>query len=377
MQTFLHRLAVVAAVAAYAAPAGAQFTGGVKSGVGTAGYTGAHEFAWRLTGPNTTLFLNWASGARTSQQVEIGESHRIGLSTSGGSTLTFSASYLDMLLMTKLDFGRTLLGVRPFVLIGPTLKYGTRCNLEFSTGGLTSNTSCDDAGGGGSRLDVGLAAAGGVGFRVGPTTLSAELRGSTSFRSAVVPLESTRSYSVAWSGLFGLSVPVDFKRRAVTTPVGEPPMPRLPALDPIRVDAISEPRPAPVTDALSATGVDESSKKITLTAVDADARSLLLAIAREAGLSLVVSNDVRARVSVEFKDASPGDAMRAIISEAGLTVAGPPAERTLPTVVYYQLPVNVNEAPAEAIAARFGVSAELAKWLVESRSAPARPDGKP
>jgi hypothetical protein len=85
-------------------------------------------------------------------------------------------------------------------------------------------------------------------------------------------------------------------------------------------------------------------------------------------ISLVVSNDVQRRVSVSFQETPADEALRAIIAQAGLTLVNPPASRPLPIVVYYQLPMDVNEAPAEAISARFGVSAELAKWLVESRA---------
>jgi type II secretory pathway component HofQ len=103
-----------------------------------------------------------------------------------------------------------------------------------------------------------------------------------------------------------------------------------------------------------------------VTAIDADARSLLIAIARESGLNLVVSTDVRRRVSVSLTNAPADEAIAAIIAQAGLTVSRPVA--ATPAVVFYQLAVNVNQAPAETIAVRFGTSAELAKWIVDSRA---------
>jgi hypothetical protein len=144
-------------------------------------------------------------------------------------------------------------------------------------------------------------------------------------------------------------------------------MPVLPPLGPIVGGVIAE-APAGAADATPGA----APKRISLTAVDADARSLLIAIAREAGMSLVVSNDVRQRVSVSFTDATADDAIRAIIAQAGLTVVDPPSTRALPTVIYYQLPLNVNDAAVEAISARFGVSAELARWLAENRGAAPR-----
>jgi hypothetical protein len=104
---------------------------------------------------------------------------------------------------------------------------------------------------------------------------------------------------------------------------------------------------------------------ITVTAIDADARSLLIAIAREAGISMVVSSDVRRRVSVSLTNASPDEAIAAIIAQAGLSTArrSPSAQ----PVVFYQLPMNVNLAPVEAIVVRYDVTSELAKWVVENR----------
>jgi len=358
------------AIALPATVAGAQLSGGVKSGTGQSGYTGRHEFEWRVTGPNTTLFLNWVGLGSTSQQLEIGDSHRLGVSTTGGSLLTFSATYLDVLLLSKFSFAKHL-GTRPYFMAGPTLVYGLDCDLEFVTGGFTSNTPCDETSGA-NRIDIGLALAGGLEWSLGQTKLGVEARGMTSFRSVVVPLESQASRSVAWSVLAGISVPMNFNR--ARRPVGVPPMPTtLPAAEPYRTFASAPSLPS-VPELAPTSGAGASSKRITLTAVDADARSLLIAIAREAGISMVVSTDVRRRISVSFKDAAAEDAIRAIIAQAGLTLVNPPVDRPLPVVVYYQLPVDVNEAPAEAISARFGVSSDLAKWLVENRSTLTRPD---
>lgn len=110
-----------------------------------------------------------------------------------------------------------------------------------------------------------------------------------------------------------------------------------------------------------------SIKRVTLTSDNADARTLLLWLAQQAGASLVVSQDVETRVSVSFRDVLVVDAMRAIMAEAGLSIlVGAPTAPWSP-VVFYQLPVDVDRASAEAIAARFGVSLELAKFIVESR----------
>ena len=146
----------------------------------------------------------------------------------------------------------------------------------------------------------------------------------------------------------------------------------LPSLPPIPVYEItpSEERagmaitPSTARDPLSELG---ATKRVTLTSSNADARTLLLWLAQQAGVSIVVSPDVATRVSVSFTDVPAGDAMRAIISQAGLSVLAASAGSPWPPVVFFQLPVNVNEASAETIAARFGVSTEMARWIVEAR----------
>ena len=80
----------------------------------------------------------------------------------------------------------------------------------------------------------------------------------------------------------------------------------------------------------------------------------------------MVSNDVKRKVSLSLTDAPADEAIAAIIAQAGLSVSKP-MDAVAP-VVYYQLPVNVNEAPAETIEVRFGVSSEMAKWLLENRT---------
>jgi hypothetical protein len=122
--------------------------------------------------------------------------------------------------------------------------------------------------------------------------------------------------------------------------------------------------PAPSRDPL---GDFDSTKRISLTTNNADARTLLLWLAQQAGVSLVVASDVSSRVSVTFNNVPAVEAMRAIIAEAGLSVLMSGAQAPWPPVVFHQMPVNINEASAETIAARFGVTDALAAWIVESR----------
>ncbi len=110
-----------------------------------------------------------------------------------------------------------------------------------------------------------------------------------------------------------------------------------------------------------------STKRISITAQNQDVRTLLLWLAEQAGTSIVISPDVNARVTVSFRDVPVAEALRAVMAEVGLSVLVGPMQAPWPPVVFYQLPVNVDVASAEAIAARFGVSLELARFLVQAR----------
>ncbi len=114
----------------------------------------------------------------------------------------------------------------------------------------------------------------------------------------------------------------------------------------------------------------EADKLVSLTSSNADARTLLLWLAQQAGVSLVVAPDVSARVSVSFTNVKASEAMRAVLAEAGLSILAPDEGSPWPPVVFYQRPVNVNDASADEIVARFGVSREMARWIVESRPRP-------
>ena len=150
---------------------------------------------------------------------------------------------------------------------------------------------------------------------------------------------------------------------AVTRPLPEIPVYEIAPTDSAHLAITAAPSRDPITE-LRAT------KRVSLTASNADARTLLLWLAEQAGVSLVIAPDVTARVSVSFTDVPAGEAMRAIIAEAGLSLLASDLRRPWPPVVFFERPVNVNDVSAESIVSRFGVSLELAKWIVESRPRP-------
>src|SRR5688500_7480064 len=100
--------------------------------------------------------------------------------------------------------------------------------------------------------------------------------------------------------------------------------------------------------------VVDTGRRISVRAIDADARALLGGIAREAGINLLVSTDIARRVTLTLTDVPAMLAIREIALAANLTIESPQTA-VRPSIVYYQLPVNINEASAETIAVRFGV----------------------
>lgn len=164
---------------------------------------------------------------------------------------------------------------------------------------------------------------------------------------------------VAWSAACG-PPPQALIVRTVAVPVKPPDtITGMLALDQIIVPA----RPA----APFQIQTSPATNRISLTAVNADVRELLPALARAAGISLIMLPDVRGRVSVYLRDVSALDALKAVINEARLVVGEDDIPRPFGPVVFYQLPVNVNNATAATIKSRFGVSDSLANWLVLSR----------
>ena len=172
------------------------------------------------------------------------------------------------------------------------------------------------------------------------------------------------SSSIVW-GIAALSLAACWPRNAETI---ARPMPDIP----VYVISPADSSGVVVTPARSRDPIGElrATKLVSLTASNADARTLLLWLAQQAGVNLVVAPDVTARVSVSFTNVAAGDAMRAIIAEAGLSLIVAGLQTPWPPIVFFQAPVNINQASAESISARFGVSLEMARFIVESRDRP-------
>jgi len=344
-------------------PALAQrWAGGVKAGVGQGGFSGSREFDWNRTIPTTSVFLTRGLTDRLSFQLELAHVRRVGVSNLPGSALTLTADYLQLPLLLQLELPSTA-GLMPFLLGGPSLGVKLKCTLEFVGGGVRSSDDCDSQRGLQShRLDAGVVGGGGVAWAFGAAMVSVEARYAAGLRSFVVPLDQQNSKSYGWSVLAGVSLPLrPVKVSRPRTPVS--PVPTLPPLrqEPFMLPPIAtQPvRPAPVART-------SWERRVTVNGIDVDARTLLLAIAKEAGLNVVVSSDVRARVSLSLTNVPAVEAVQAIIDVAGLSIMSPQST-VLPTVVFHHRPTDVNKASPEVITARFGVSAEMAKWIAANR----------
>ena len=108
-------------------------------------------------------------------------------------------------------------------------------------------------------------------------------------------------------------------------------------------------------------------KPITLSARNVDVRTLLPAIAEQAGVSLVIDPSVQARVTVNFTAVPALEALRAVLAAAGLGLASGPPEPPIGATVFYAAPIDIERASAALIEERFGVSPEVARWIVANR----------
>lgn len=348
-----------------------QWMAGAKAGYGLGAFSGSTEFQW-LPGATVSAFVNGPITRSLALQAEVYLNQKQGESRVTGSTLTFDATYLTLPVLLRFAPG-TPGPVKPYFLAGPSLVIQARCQVRFVTTGLVSINDCNQTSGDLNSIDVGLEGGLGLEVSIGRANLLIEGRGTTSLATVVVPTETQSSRSVSWSFMAGFSMPLRIRMPTLTSP-GEPrsvsaprreetaqgaPPTGLPTLPTLPAEALVERRTAPPR-------VENLEQRISVRAIDADARALLIGIAAQAGINMVVSSDVNRRVSLTLNDVPAIQAIREIAVAAELTVATP-ENRALPAVVYYQLPVNINTASAETIVKRFGVSEELAKWIVEAR----------
>ncbi|HXD49212.1 MAG TPA: hypothetical protein VN600_10575 [Gemmatimonadaceae bacterium] len=135
----------------------------------------------------------------------------------------------------------------------------------------------------------------------------------------------------------------------------------------LSAEPLAEPPVAATTRADTAHAAPE--QMMTLTG-DWDVRLALEEIAKTAGYSLIVSPAVPARkVRLSIVNAPASQALAAVLETAQLTLEPTrgPKPPWNPSVVFYQVPVNVDSLSADAIMKRFGVSRDIANLIVTGR----------
>jgi hypothetical protein len=127
--------------------------------------------------------------------------------------------------------------------------------------------------------------------------------------------------------------------------------------------ARSAPSPVRALDPVSNPG-----PPVTLSAANVDIRALLPVLAEAAGVSLVLGPDITGRVSVNLTGVPARTALEAVLAEAGLSLAGESSlQAPWGPTVFYAIPFYLDRASAAAIQRRFGVSPQVAEWLVSNR----------
>jgi hypothetical protein len=357
-----------------------QWQAGVKVGFGQSGYTGSSEFNWD-SGPASGGFIGYQLAPILQLQIEADPVSKVGTSNTAGSNLTLTADYLAMPIMLQVQIP-TPSGVTPFVSAGSVVSLRLSCNLQFSGGGVQTNDSCEGSGRPKTNpVTFGVGAGAGLERSFGIMSVLIEGRVITGLTVETLPLDAKRPRSYGWSLLSGVSFPLG---HAVSTPQVPRPMPAMGAapaaaaaatstrvatapLPEIPAVAIASPRSITPVQPRDALDLVASDRLVSVHAVDADVRSLLLLIAKEGGVSIIVDPEVSGRVWVTLTNVPVVDALRAVIQSAHLTVTSASTNAAQAAIVFYQLPVNVNTAPAPAIAARYDVSDEMARWVAENQ----------
>jgi hypothetical protein len=151
-----------------------------------------------------------------------------------------------------------------------------------------------------------------------------------------------------------------------TAVVSAPPTLPAPQISPILVPvAPSASQMATTPDTAREQHVD-----IDTRGLEVDVRPLLDFVAKAGGFSLLYSANLNRKVRVKLDDVPASVALHRLLDRAGLmvepsTTGGPPPANS--SIVFYQLPVNVDSLSVDAIMKRFGVGREIAELLVKTR----------
>jgi hypothetical protein len=104
---------------------------------------------------------------------------------------------------------------------------------------------------------------------------------------------------------------------------------------------------------------------------DMDVKQALEYISRRGGYGLALSPNLKTRVRLNLVDVPVSEALQAVLAQANLTLAGSNGGVTVawnPSIVFFQLPINVDSVSVVVMMKRFGVSRELAEVIIKSRN---------
>lgn len=150
-----------------------------------------------------------------------------------------------------------------------------------------------------------------------------------------------------------------------TEPAVEPP-PALPSAQ------IAPPILTPVTSSqLAPDTAREAHVDVDTHGAEVDVRNLLDFVAKAGNFSLVYAPNLNRKVRVTLNDVPVSVALQALLNAAGLSVEPASGTGRLPSsasVVFYQLPVNVDSMSVEALMKRFGIGRSIAELLVKART---------
>lgn len=103
---------------------------------------------------------------------------------------------------------------------------------------------------------------------------------------------------------------------------------------------------------------------------EVDVRDILTFLGQRAGLKFVYAPEINRKIRVSMNDVPLSQAITTVLALANLTLEGsniPGHHPPTTSVVFYELPVNVDSLSVDAIMKRFGVGRSVAELLVESR----------
>jgi len=136
------------------------------------------------------------------------------------------------------------------------------------------------------------------------------------------------------------------------------------SLPPEFLSAVISPVSSPDTAAEQHVNIDTHGQ-------EEDVRLVLAFLADQGKLNLVFSPEINRKIRLQLHDVPVSQALQAVLAASGLTLENlNGAKKTEPTssVVFYQLPVNVDSLSVEAIMKRFGVGRTAAELIFNSRT---------